>query len=137
MQLPLLKPDAYQAEGTAAVPGAPALLGAECDACGYVFFPAQMFGCERCGAHGALLKPRALAGRGTLTAAAAVHLHPGKRPLPFVVGTVRLLDGPSVRTLLAEGSERLAPGQLMRTMLAPTPDSETGETKLDLRFAPE
>ena len=100
---PLLKPGLYQAAGSAAEPGHPALLGGVC-ACGYVFFPLQTFGCERCG--GSDLQPKTLSGAGKLLASARVHLHPGKgREAPFTVVAVQLDDGPIVRD-----AATLAPG---------------------------
>src|SRR6185437_395144 len=98
----LLKPALYRAEGTDAVPAHPALLGGAC-ACGYLFFPLQRYGCEKCG--GLEIEPRALSGAGSLLASARVHLHAGKgREAPFTVGSVRLDDGPIVRTLIVESA---------------------------------
>jgi hypothetical protein len=130
----LLKPTLYRAEGTEAAPGHPALLGGAC-ACGYVFFPLQPYGCERCG--GLDLRPKALAGAGRLLAAARVHLHAGKgREAPFTVGSIRLDDGPIVRTLIEGDETLLQPGTPMVTVLSPATDAE-GMERLDLRFAPE
>jgi uncharacterized OB-fold protein len=131
----LLKPGLYRAEGTDDAPAAPALLGGACAACGYVFFPMQRYGCEKCG--GQDLRPRVLSGAGTLLASARVHLHAGKgREAPFTVGSIQLDDGPIVRTLLAEDGLAPAPGARMATTLVPTHDAQ-GEPRLDLRFAPE
>lgn len=125
----LLKPDLY-----AARPDRPALCGGACGSCGYVFFPMQAYGCERCGSLD--LAPRALSGAGSLMASARVHLHAGKgRQAPFTVVSVRLDDGPVVRTLAA-GEAALAPGQRMVATLEPVTDAE-GEPRLDLRFVPE
>jgi uncharacterized OB-fold protein len=131
----LLKPALYRAVGTAEVPDRPALLGGACAACGYVFFPLQGYGCEKCG--GMELKPRALSGAGQLLASARVHLHAGKgRVAPFTVGAVRLDDGPIVRTLIIEEAGRLEVGRRMVTTLESASDAE-GAPRLDLRFAPE
>ncbi len=131
---PLLKPGLYRAEGSAARPGQPALLGGVC-ACGHVFFPLQAYGCERCG--GVDLQPRVLSGAGRLLASARVHLHPGKgREAPFTVGSIRLDDGPIVRTLIEGDLGALHPGLAMVTTLVPVADAE-GAPRLDLRFAPE
>jgi uncharacterized OB-fold protein len=127
---PLLKPGLYRAEGSEADPGHPALLGGAC-ACGYVFFPLQRYGCEKCG--GMDLSSKALSGAGRLLASARVHLHAGKtREAPFTVGSVKLDDGPIVRTLI-EGDEPPAVGARMVTVLAPVVDAE-GVPHLDLRF---
>src|SRR5262245_20452118 len=94
----LLKPALY-----AAVPdGVPVLRGGRCR-CGYVFFPMQTYGCERCGCAGDALTPAALAGRGRLVATARVHLHADPaRPAPFTIGTIALDAGPVIRTLLID-----------------------------------
>jgi uncharacterized protein len=131
----LLKPGLYRAEGTDAAPHHPALLGGECTACGYVFFPMQRYGCEKCGSVD--LRPRALSGAGRLLASARVHLHAGKgREAPFTVGSIQLDDGPIVRTLLTEDGPAPAPGMRMATALAPAVTPE-GEPRLDLRFTAE
>lgn len=131
----LLKPQLYRAEGTAEAPGRPALLGGVCAACGYVFFPMQRYGCEKCGSRD--LEPRPFSGVGRLLASARVHLHAGKgREAPFTVGSIQLDDGPIVRTLIVEGAPPLAPGARMATTLSAVVDAE-GQARLDLRFAPE
>ena len=127
----LLKPNLYRAEGSDDDPAHPALLGGMCT-CGYVFFPMQNYGCERCGR--TALSPRALSGRGELLASARVHLHGGKtRQAPFTVGSIALEDGPIVRTLLAGDEVSLHPGAQMVTTLVPVIDAE-GAERLDLRF---
>jgi len=130
----LLKPALYRAQGSPAVPNQPALLGGEC-ACGYVFFPLQRYGCERCG--GLDLKPKALSGAGMLLASARVHLHPGKgREAPFTVGAIALDDGPIVRTLIEASDADPRPGARMVSVLAAVADLD-GAPRLDLRFTPE
>jgi uncharacterized OB-fold protein len=127
----LLKPALYRAEGSPKDPDHPALLGGECANCGYVFFPLQAYGCERCGS--LKLDPCVLTGGGRLLASARVHIHPGKtREAPFTVGSIALDDGPIVRTLV-EGSGDLRPGLRMVTTLVPVTDAE-GAPRLDLRF---
>lgn len=133
-EIPLLKPALYQTQGSAAAPNRPALLGGVC-ACGYVFFPVQSYGCERCG--GLALKPKVLSGAGRLLASARVHLHAGKgRDAPFTVGAIQLDDGPIVRTLLEADDAELRPGARMATVLAPVVDAD-GAPRVDLRFAAE
>ncbi|MDB5482876.1 MAG: hypothetical protein JWO83_3929 [Caulobacteraceae bacterium] len=130
----LLKPTLYRRAGSAARPEPPALLGGAC-ACGHVFFPLQSYGCERCG--GTDLQPRALTGAGRLLASARVHLHAGKgREAPFTVGSIRLEDGPIIRTLIEGGETRLHPGAAMVAVLAPVTDPQ-GSARLDLRFMAE
>jgi uncharacterized OB-fold protein len=132
---PLLKPGLYRAEGSTARPDQPALLGGVCGACGYVFFPLQHYGCERCGS--LELEPCVLSGVGTLLAAARVHLHASKtREAPFTIGAVALDDGPIVRTLIEDRGQAPRAGDRMATMLAPAADAE-GAPRLDLRFVRE
>lgn len=139
----LLKPELYAVAGSDAVPAAPALKGGKCRACGYVFFPLQAYGCEVCGATGDDLQPQALSGTGTLIAFARVHMHTPRLPpkdtgvkphaAPFTIGSIRLDDGPTVRTLLVDVDEAaLKPGQRMVTRLVGV---GSGDREIaDLRF---
>lgn len=127
----LLKPQLYRSQGSDADPTHPALLGGKC-VCGHVFFPMQHFGCERCGRTD--VSPRSLTGRGTLIASARVHLHAGKqREAPFTVGSIRLEDGPIVRTLLIDDEKPFHPGDAVVTVLMDVHDAD-GNVKRDLRF---
>jgi len=134
----LLKPHLYDAADGARPGAACTLRGGRCGRCGYVFFPLQRYGCERCGAHGDALAPATLSGQGVLLASAAVHVHEGRHPAPFVVGTVQLRDGPVVRTLLDHdpAAPALAPGQPLQAVLRSAGIDEDGQPLLDLRFAP-
>jgi uncharacterized OB-fold protein len=110
------------------------LRGGACE-CGFVFFPMQTYGCEVCGRHGSSLQPRSLKGRGVLVASAAVHTHADKnRPTPFTIVEVALDDGPTIRTLLADGTADPPPGAPVRAVLVPAGVSETGDDLVDLRF---
>jgi uncharacterized protein len=132
---PGLKPALYAASEGA--PGsAPRLFGGRCR-CGYVFFPLQAYGCEKCGQNGDALTPASLPARGTLVASARVLVHARKdRQPPFVVVTVQLDDGPVVRTLLAEDTDTvLAIGTPMQACLVEVGRAESGEPIMDLRFA--
>jgi uncharacterized protein len=126
--LPLLKPTLYARSATGAV-----LLGGRCE-CGYVFFPMQTFGCERCGKHGDALQPFELKGRGTLRCASTVHVHADeKRTAPFVIGMIALDDGPIVRTLILDSpADHDKPGTPVEAVLVAV-ETEQGEA-LDLRF---
>ena len=91
--------------GTDAAPQSLSLIGGKC-VCGYVFFPMQSYGCEKCGRYGDDLQQIKLSGRGTLNAFAQVYLH--ARPLPktpFTVVTIALEDGPHVRALLEPATD--------------------------------
>ncbi|HWU26283.1 MAG TPA: zinc ribbon domain-containing protein [Rhizomicrobium sp.] len=127
----LLKPALYRREGSTAAPARPALLGGKC-VCGYVFFPMQHYGCERCGS--TELSPLALTGRGRLLASARVHLDTGKhRKAPFTVGSIKLEDGPIVRTILLDNTKPFHADDPVATVLVDVLDPE-GVIKRDLRF---
>ncbi len=130
-----LKPELYLLpEGGV---GLARLKGGRC-ACGHVFFPMQTYGCEVCGRTGDALEPTLLEGRGSLVASARVLLHAAKdRRTPFVVASIRLVDGPVVRTLLAEDrTERLPVGTPMQTCVVEVGRTESDEAIVDLRFTP-
>jgi uncharacterized OB-fold protein len=132
MSLPLLKPTLYEsrADGSAVLKGG-------CCECGYVFFPMQHFGCERCGRSGESLKPLALSGRGRLVTSSLVNMHAdAKREAPFVVGTIALDEGPVVRTLLTAKSEPVVGAAPLRVfaMLVPVKAVDEDGEFLDLRF---
>ncbi|MGH1351825.1 MAG: Zn-ribbon domain-containing OB-fold protein [Methyloligellaceae bacterium] len=131
---PLLKPSIYKEEGTPSLPENPALLGGKCS-CGYVFFPMQTYGCEKCGHHGEALQATELTGRGRIIASTKVHLHAGKRETPFIVAAIELEDGPVVRTLMDTPEAQVSPGDPVVTVLVNTADPETGEARRDLRFS--
>jgi hypothetical protein len=96
----------------------------------------QAYGCEVCGRHGEALQPRPLTGRGRLAASATVHISADKtRNVPFTVVEMALEDGPTVRTLLADGAGDPAPDTPMRATLI-WAGSEIGDDIFDLRFAP-
>ena len=115
----------------------PALNGARCSACGYVFFPPQWYGCEVCGAGKEQLESKSLAGHGKLSSFATVHLHQGKGiEAPFTVGVVVLDDGPAIRALLTEKTDAgLKIGDRMRAVLVAAADDESNAPVNELRFA--
>jgi uncharacterized OB-fold protein len=130
-----LKPDLYTVPEAPSSP--PQLHGGRCR-CGYVFFPMQTYGCEKCGAPGDALTPALLDGQGTLVASARVLLHAAKdRTPPFVVVSVKLDAGPVVRSLLEhDRADRLPIGTRMRGLVAGVGPADDGEPLVDLRFAP-
>ncbi|GAB1258842.1 hypothetical protein NBRC116494_33440 [Aurantivibrio plasticivorans] len=132
-QLRLLKPNLYTSPDEK---GDIQLMGGRCS-CGYCFFPMQHYGCEQCGAKGDELKAVPLTGKGELVSSAVVHKHADeRRQTPFVVGSVRLTDGPVVRTLLDVDTDvRLAPGTELTAVLVDVEGKES-ETFQDLRFRP-
>lgn len=138
----LLKPRLYGAEVPR--PGEVCTLSGGRCGCGHVFYPWQSFGCERCGAAGEALSPFLLSGRGHLLSSARVRRHQGdKRPVPFTVVTVKLEEGPIVRTLLSEGCDvkTLSVGTELQAVLELVVNSkhecvsnDQGHSLLDLRF---
>ena len=115
------------------------LQGVACEKCGHLAFPEQHYGCEKCGATGDDLVSRPLVAKGTLLAFATVNLHRGKDiDAPFVVGSIRLDDGPTVRCTLLEADEselihdgRVTGKVVMNTKLDPD------NPRAELRFGRE
>lgn len=83
--------------------GSPRLRGMRCSACGMDAFPAQNYGCIRCGATGDQLVPRELATQGKLLSFAVVRTHP-THPVPFTMGEIQLDAGPIVRAQLSDAT---------------------------------
>ncbi|SNS78796.1 Zn-ribbon domain-containing OB-fold protein [Sphingopyxis indica] len=125
----------FAAQGTGALPDHPALNGGRCKACGYIFFPMQHYGCERCGSEE--LEPWLIGGRGRLVASAEVHVSMNpRRPAPYVVGSIATDDGAVVRSILEVPADAdLAPGTVMTSRLVEETRPDKGP--FDLRFAPE
>ncbi|HYM35435.1 MAG TPA: hypothetical protein VET48_08570 [Steroidobacteraceae bacterium] len=131
MSTQLLKPALYTATSAG-----PVLLGGICK-CGYIFFPMQAYGCEKCGRYGDALQPKQLRGSGKLLNAAVVHLHADKRRVvPFAIGTIWLDDGPVVRTLLSDTDLANTSHARVRAELVSV-TQENGSSALDLRFKSE
>lgn len=113
------------------------LQGVACAKCGHLAFPEQHYGCEKCGATGDDLQSRALVARGTLLSRATVNLHYGKDiDAPFVVGSIKLDDGPAVRCTLVETDESaLAHGAVMVGQIVT--NTKVDPQRAELRFAQE
>mgnify|MGYP005714137211 CR=1 FL=1 len=119
----LLKPELY-AESAG---GTVTLAGGACE-CGYLFFPWQRYGCERCG--GTTLRRKPLVARGILRSSATVHVFRGEGyEVPFTVGSIALDEGPVIRALV-EG-DGLPVGQRVEGRI----QREVGEQR-DLIFVP-
>jgi uncharacterized protein len=112
------------------------LLGMRCNACGYVAFPRQRYGCEKCGASGASLVDVTLPSTGALASYATVHMHQAKNiSAPFVIGEVALDAGPMLRATMVEQSDaHLAIGARVEGRLHPAP-GDTQPPRNELRFA--
>jgi uncharacterized OB-fold protein len=129
----LSHPDLYRRRGDSVE-----LLGMKCSRCGYVAFPRQRYGCEKCGAEGDALAEVELSSSGTLASYATVHMHQAKTiAAPFVIGEVALDAGPTVRATMVEGDDAaMQIGARVAGRLHPAPaPAESGSQKLELRFA--
>lgn len=115
------------------------LKGVACAKCGHLAFPEQHYGCEKCGARGDDLASRALIARGTLLAFATVNLHRGKDiDAPFVVGSIKLDEGPTVRCTLVERDEsELSHGGIMTGRVVMNTKLDPDDPKAELRFGRE
>lgn len=122
----------FTAEGTAAVPGSPAIIGIRCNACDAVAFPFQPFGCENCGS--ADVEQSRFDGRGQVLTTAVVHFHADPaRPAPFTIAAVLLDCGAFVRGVVAEESAGdIEIGDTVETQLVPEVRAGRGDT--DIRF---
>lgn len=115
------------------------LQGVACEKCGHLAFPEQHYGCEKCGATGGDLVSRALTARGTLLAFATVNLHRGKDiEAPFVVGSIRLDEGPTVRCTLVERNEdELSHGGVVVGKIVMNTMVDPDNPRAELRFGRE
>jgi uncharacterized OB-fold protein len=129
----LSHPDLYRRRGDSVE-----LLGMKCTRCGYVAFPRQAYGCEKCGAADDALSNVELASNGTLASYATVHMHQAKTiSAPFVIGEIALDAGPTLRATMVESDDAsLQIGARVGGRLHPAPTAgEGGAPKLELRFA--
>ncbi len=129
----LSHPDLYQRRGDTVE-----LLGMKCARCGYVAFPRQRYGCEKCGAASAALQDVELSSNGTLASYAMVHMHQAKTiAAPFVIGEVTLDAGPTVRTTMVEADDAaMRIGARVAGRLHPAPAAaDAPAQKLELRFS--
>jgi uncharacterized OB-fold protein len=79
----------------------PKLLGTECTACQFRWFPAVHFGCEQCGAYGEDLKSKVFSGIGSVLSCVDVADGEGS----FVLASIELDVGPVLRGIIeATGS---------------------------------
>ena len=116
--------------------GQVSLNGVQCGACGFLAFPYQAYGCERCGATGDALSVKPLGPQGTLTAFAMVHLHFGKDiEAPFIIGAITLEGGPTLRCTLMERDETcLSHGDKMVAKVYVNSKPDPDNPKREIRF---
>jgi len=119
--------------------GEVSLNGVSCKACGFLAFPHQSYGCERCGASGEALSERPLSPHGRLNAFASVHLHFGKDiEAPFIIGTITLDDGPTVRcTLMDRDETHLSHGDKVVAKVFVNDRPDPDNPKREIRFERE
>ena len=95
------------------------LVASRCPACALVAFPAERYGCERCGALADSLLPVCLVPTGTVSASVLVHRHHDPAlPPPFVVVAVALDGGPAIKGVLAGSIEPPPIGTRVRGFVA-------------------
>ena len=88
------------------------LLIATCSVDGHSWFPADRYGCQRCGAFGEAIHITAAPPVGVLQFSITVHRYRGPGPeAPFEIGTLRLPSGIMVDALVGD---RFAPGTQVR-----------------------
>ena len=108
------------------------LVAGSCENCGYVFYPLQTYGCERCG-HDDQIRESLLHADGVVEAATTVHLHPDPaRPAPFIVVRVKLDAGPVVRAVFGGDAEPPVGSRVEGWIDPAADDAETGR---GFRFA--
>jgi uncharacterized OB-fold protein len=112
---------------------APKLRARRCG-CGHLSFPAQRFGCERCGLPGEQSAETSLDARGVLTALTVVRVH-SKLPVPYFIGRVTLDAGPAIDVVLSD-DPGLAVGKRVAGKLFVDKDA-SGAEALDCRFTLE
>lgn len=133
------KPDEAPSLFKEGADGAITLQGVACAKCGHLAFPEQHYGCEKCGATGDDLKSKALIARGTLLSMASVNLHYGKDiDAPFMVGSIKLDEGPTVRcTLVEKSAGELSHGAVMVGQIVMNAKVDPDNPKTELRFGRE
>lgn len=114
----------------------PVLLGARCDLCGEVVFPA-MLDCPACLTF-ASMRPSRLDGAGILRDFIVVHRGPSGFAVPYIQGYITLDDGPIVYSLIDAPPEPvdLSLGQRMTMIIDTIRFDEDGTPMLGWKFRP-
>jgi uncharacterized OB-fold protein len=99
-----------------------------------VYFPPLAIGCEVCGATGEQMLSMPVAARGTIHSFAEVHLHGGQPPAPFIIGEIRLDDGPLVRAVLGGGADRIHIGDAVSAAWAVARKQDDGDEVVEPVF---
>ena len=114
--------------------GTKALRGGRCSVCGQVSVPPDLYGCPACGASAAAIETIAFSGGGSLIGFVTVwqKLHPERDP-PFVIGSIRLREGPLIGAVMAAEEPELRIGAPVRAILVPNTGAESeGEWQFEL-----
>lgn len=104
--------------------------GVHCRACGSTLWPAQQYGCERCGADSTDLHLVDLAGTGRLLSFATVYSHPDL-PTPYTVVEVALDSGQLIRGVWAEPASPGHPAVGIRVLATGTGAGDRTAFRLD------
>ncbi len=114
----------------------PPLTGCRCKECGFIMFPPQAYGCERCGTGQDHLEPFDLKGHGVLKSFAIIHGHHFQSEnLPTVLGEVILDEGPVVQAMLyCRDESELAIGCSVHSVLLENETDKKGNTVVDCLF---
>lgn len=132
MKLISAEPQLYSVDSS----GTPVLTAVR-DSTGHVSYPAQPYGSERTGEHGAALQTIALSGLGTVQATAVVHMHHGADiTAPFTVASIALDEGPLVRGVLTSPNGVGVGSRVRAVTVARFQNPENDNTTVELRFAP-
>jgi len=115
----------------------PCLIGSKCSACGYTSFPLKKV-CIRCRRDDTMENMR-LGPYGTLETYAVMRVGPPDFPPPYMVGYVRLLEGPVIFTQITGceiEDDALEIGAEMELVLAEIKKDSAGNKLIGWKFRP-
>lgn len=128
--LRLLRPHRYAADSARGI----VLKGGKC-ACGYVSFPRAVGNCPGCNNHARGGTPWDISAAGTLVACSELEVHRSETFSGcFVVATIKLDDGPIIRSVVNEKLDAVPLGARMVGSLVPAAVTQEGWPVFDLRF---
>ncbi|MFH1169738.1 MAG: OB-fold domain-containing protein [Chloroflexota bacterium] len=127
-------------EGLFHIPGGPGdkpyLIGGRCKACGFVTFPKKTV-CVRCRRDDAMEEIK-MGPEASLETYTTMQVGPPEFPPPYVIGYVKMKEGPKVFTLLSDckPDEDLEPGQEMEMVIDKIREDEAGNNLVGWKFKP-